>query len=366
MDFHGFTETETSASAFRSRKCKLFIERDLFSLSMPVGTSVPPHLTVDAIEETITLPLKTSEGPTMAFSKKKGNTSKKKVEPPKKKTATLKKKPDNLDKQVENPPKKLEEPTKRLEGPKKKKNRQPAAYKEEEELSKRRSRSATPACTVDAEANKPKTPTPTPPSLYPTPEPIIKCSKKKEKEPSMAKTDPSFSRKAKKRTASSSIGDDIAAAPPKALLRPSKLGNLGSPSSVQSGSNLFSASLSDSSSGPTSSSSTPRLFESSPADLIVEGKRQWKPTAKVQESIDMKKSIAQYANAMASTAKLPSSITGGGSQKSVGGGMDSSSGAAEKIQRILASQWESRLRKVDNKFVKSTTRVPEEGVSYET
>lgn len=30
----------------------------------------------------------------------------------------------------------------------------------------------------------------------------------------------------------------------------------------------------------------------------------------------------------------------------------------EKIERMLASQWDSRLRKVDNKFVKTNSRIP--------
>ena len=36
----------------------------------------------------------------------------------------------------------------------------------------------------------------------------------------------------------------------------------------------------------------------------------------------------------------------------------------EKIERMLASQWDSRLRKVDNKFVKTNSRIPSPGKKY--
>ena len=37
----------------------------------------------------------------------------------------------------------------------------------------------------------------------------------------------------------------------------------------------------------------------------------------------------------------------------------------EKIERLLASQWDSRLRKVENKFVKSGSRIPSPEVPEE-
>jgi hypothetical protein len=37
----------------------------------------------------------------------------------------------------------------------------------------------------------------------------------------------------------------------------------------------------------------------------------------------------------------------------------------EKIEKMLASQWESRLRKVDNKFVKSGSRLPSPDATQE-
>eukprot|EP00094_Tigriopus_californicus_P001742 TCALIF_01684-PB protein Name:"Similar to trx Histone-lysine N-methyltransferase trithorax (Drosophila virilis)" AED:0.11 eAED:0.18 QI:0/0.63/0.41/0.91/0.90/1/12/267/3483 len=106
---------------------------------------------------------------------------------------------------------------------------------------------------------------------------------------------------------------------------------------------------------------TSRLFETAATDLIVEGKRQWKPSIKVQEATSfsdlsgnlIKKSITKYADAVAkgaSTRELDADNNDEPSDESQSQEMQ------QKIQRILASQWDSRLRKVDNKFLK-TTRV---------
>ncbi len=71
----------------------------------------------------------------------------------------------------------------------------------------------------------------------------------------------------------------------------------------------------------------------------------------------MKKTISQYANAVASS----SGLSGKSSASSSSPAMSAASvSAQEKIQRILASQWDSRLRRVDNKFVK-TSRLSEGG-----
>ena len=152
---------------------------------------------------------------------------------------------------------------------------------------------------------------------------------------------------------------------PKQLIRPSKLGSFG----IMPGFNSTLASLSKSAPTfgklPSLSSSSSSLFGASPADLIVEGKRQWKPSQKVQERInlctvessatsttsDIKKSITQYADAISSkSTSKPNSAN-------LSGARDEDEFADEnheKIQRILASQWDSRLRKVDNKFLKTS------------
>lgn len=115
---------------------------------------------------------------------------------------------------------------------------------------------------------------------------------------------------------------------PKLLIRPSKLGSFRSLGHLHS--------------------------SSSPSDLIVEGKRQVKPSAKIQEQmsssgVDVKKSITQYADAMATKSKSERLSNDKAEHKS----SPSTSENHEKIQRLLASQWDSRLRKVDNKFVKT-------------
>ena len=109
----------------------------------------------------------------------------------------------------------------------------------------------------------------------------------------------------------------------KQLIRPSKLGGFGNTASsatpTVAGSISFGGSgrqlqlpgsAPDSSPSPPSASvavapTTPtRLFGTSPSELIVEGKRAWKPSAKVQEKMDaespaVKQFITQYADAMA-------------------------------------------------------------------
>ena len=106
----------------------------------------------------------------------------------------------------------------------------------------------------------------------------------------------------------------------KQLIRPSKLGGFGHTSGATptvAGSISFGGSgrqlqlpgsAPDSSASPPSASVAPttptRLFGTSPSELIVEGKRAWKPSAKVQEKLDaespaVKQFITQYADAMA-------------------------------------------------------------------
>ena len=126
------------------------------------------------------------------------------------------------------------------------------------------------------------------------------------------------------------------------LIRPSKLGSFEGLSSQTTPSSS------------SSSSSGGRLFGSSPTELIVEGKRQWKPSFKVQESQEMKKTISQYANAVAGSGGGAGGKAASNSQGGSAAASPSAAAAQEKIQRILASQWDSRLRKVDNKFVKSS------------
>ncbi len=135
---------------------------------------------------------------------------------------------------------------------------------------------------------------------------------------------------------------------PKQLIRPSKLGGFGA---GDASGGFFSTSQ-----DPSSSS---RLFGSSPAELIVEGKRQWKPSFKIQESMEIKKSITQYATAISCLPPGFSSSTSSHSSPSTQKKAPptvpkESKESHEKIQRILASQWDSRLRKVDNKFVKTS------------
>lgn len=147
------------------------------------------------------------------------------------------------------------------------------------------------------------------------------------------------------------------------LIRPSKLGGFGQSSTLFGApANSFLSTENKSSNavgfGPAKTS---RLFETSAADLIVEGKRQWKPSIKVQEATSfsdlsgnlIKKSITKYADAVAKGASSLDLDTGNDDERS---DESQSQEMQQKIQRILASQWDSRLRKVDNKFLK-TTRV---------
>lgn len=117
----------------------------------------------------------------------------------------------------------------------------------------------------------------------------------------------------------------------KVLIRPSKLGNFGT---------------------TLSSMSTP---ENSPFSR-GQGKRQIKPSFKLKDSPlfgkttegnpSMKKSITEYANAVAAAANKKNPDL----EDNQDNADDKMQG---KIQRILASQWDSRLRTVDNKFVKT-------------
>ena len=118
----------------------------------------------------------------------------------------------------------------------------------------------------------------------------------------------------------------------KQLIRPSKLGGFGAKSE--------SSKLSPGGSAPNSSSSTPapattptRLFGSSPSELIVEGKRAWKPSAKVQDQMDaespaVKQFITQYADAMAGKKDKG----GGGKAK------QPQDEGMQKIERILKGE----------------------------
>jgi len=271
QSFHGFSSFDIASTSAAARQKRLSLERDIFSLSTPVGTTVPSHLTSEALAKA-------------------------------------------------------------------------AAGRKE------RSRSATPARTAKSSVSKKKARVTTPIVATVT-TPMVAINKKEA--PSS-----SASKKSKKRKASKDVMETAPPPPAKTLIRPSKLGSLGSPQP-----------LPNAPSGTFSSSPSPAgLFESSPAELIVEGKRQWKPTAKLQESLDMKKSIAQYANAVAKVSPAASGPSASSAASTAGkkNGVLASAQAAdtssqEKIQRILASQWDSRLRKVENKFVKSSSRLSDEG-----
>ena len=125
----------------------------------------------------------------------------------------------------------------------------------------------------------------------------------------------------------------------KQLIRPSKLGGFGSAgNSVVAGSRKSpGGSAPISSSSPAPSSATPtttptRLFGGSPSELIVEGKRAWKPSAKVQEKMDaespeVKQFITQYADAMAKKDK------GGGNKAK-----QPQDEGMQKIERILKGE----------------------------
>ena len=126
---------------------------------------------------------------------------------------------------------------------------------------------------------------------------------------------------------------------PKQLIRPSKLGGFGAPPSFAPPPSTSSSAVASFSGDFSTVPPSERLFGSSPSDLIIEGKRQWKPSVKMQESGQMKKSISDYADAVANQPNKDKDMS--------------------KIGRILASQWDSRLRKVDNKFV-NTNRAPDD------
>ena len=125
----------------------------------------------------------------------------------------------------------------------------------------------------------------------------------------------------------------------KQLIRPSKLGGFGSAKSpVVAGSRHSpGGSAPNSSSSPAAAPTTPtRLFGSSPSELIVEGKRAWKPSAKVQEKMDaespaVKQFITQYADAMAKKDK------GGGNKAK-----QPQDEGMQKIERILKGESTSK------------------------
>ncbi len=200
-----------------------------------------------------------------------------------------------------------------------------------------------------------------------------------ENRPAQSAPDKSSSKTGK---AKESVSQPPPAEGQKMLIRPSKLGGFGSPSFAPSGSGFsFGASSrfgqetpakeadaagEDLSPAAAACAGATRLFGSSPSELIVEGKRQWKPSAKVQEKIHdessvttMKKSITDYVDAIATKSNKnsgPKSSSGEGSSGSEGSKEEDEN--LQRIQRALASQWDSRLRKVDNKFVKTGSRVP--------
>ncbi len=104
-----------------------------------------------------------------------------------------------------------------------------------------------------------------------------KRSKERQQQPSPA---PPPIKKTKKTSAGEAARSTPETASVKALIRPSKLGGFEGFSTP-----------------PPSAESAPRLFDSSPAELIVEGKRQWKPSFKVQVRRDSLRKRNSYSAA---------------------------------------------------------------------
>ena len=176
--------------------------------------------------------------------------------------------------------------------------------------------------------------------------------------------------------AKAELGGPEEKASSKQLIRPSKLGSFSSSPPL---SNSFSSPVNTTPTGPAPkyTPSMSHLFGVTPGALIVEGKRHSKPSLRLQEAEGgtatpsgsgtgtptklMKKSITQYADAMTSKKEVAGSSSGRKEKKVAKAkneekveDEESKDEMQEKIQRMLASQWDSRLRKVENKFVKTS------------